>query len=66
MGVLCYPVPIAGTSTALGLCKPTDAAVGNVPFTDGAPVHATDVQNAFPYLNPPIPGSPGHGSRIAQ
>ncbi len=66
MGRLCYPVPIAGKQTDLGLCKPTDAPVGNVNFTDGAPIAATDVQNAFPYLNTPIPGSPGHGARIAQ
>ncbi len=58
MGALCYPVPIQGKATDLGLCKPSDAPVGNVPFTDGAPVHATDVLNAFPYLNPPLPGSP--------
>ncbi len=64
MGRLCYPVPISGTPTDLGLCKPSDAPVGNVPFTDGAPVHDTDVMNVFPYLNPPIPGSPGHGARI--
>ena len=66
MGRLCYPVPIAGTQTALGLCQPSDAPTGMVAFTDGAPIHDTDVQNAFPYLNAPIPGSPGHGSRIAQ
>jgi hypothetical protein len=64
MGRLCYPVPIAGTQTDLGLCKTTDAPVGNVAFTDGAPISAMDVQNAFPYLNPPIPGSPGHGARV--
>lgn len=64
MGRLCYPVPINGTPTDLGLCKPSDAPVGNVAFTDGAPVHDTDVLNAFPYLNSPIPGSPGHGARI--
>jgi hypothetical protein len=63
MGALCYPVPINGTPTALGLCQPSDAPVGNVAFTDGAPVHATDVQNAFPYLNQPIHGAPGHDAR---
>lgn len=50
MGVLCY-VP-------LGLCNPTDAVVGNVPFTDGAPVNASDFGNAFPFLRDPLPGSP--------
>ena len=58
MGRLCYPVPINGKATDLGLCKTTDAPVGNVAFTDGAPVSATELQNVFPYLNNPIPGSP--------
>ena len=64
MGRLCYPIPIAGQQTDLGLCKPADAPTGMVAYTDGAPISAMDVQNAFPYLNAPIPGSPGHGSRI--
>ncbi len=58
MGRLCYPVPINGTPTDLGLCKPENAPVGNVAFTDGAPVSARDLQGTFPYLNTPIPGSP--------
>jgi hypothetical protein len=58
MGRLCYPVPINNVQTDLGLCKPSDAPVGNMPFTDGAPLNATFLQNAFPYLNNPIPGSP--------
>lgn len=58
MGRLCYAVPINGTPTDLGLCEESDAPVGNVPFTDGAPLAATDLQNRFPYLNNPIPGSP--------
>jgi hypothetical protein len=58
MGRLCYPVPINGVQTALGLCATTDAPVGNAAFTDGAPISARDLQPAFPYLNPPIPGSP--------
>jgi hypothetical protein len=64
MGRLCYPVPIAGAQTALGLCQPSDASTGMVAYTDGAPIHDTDTQNAFPYLNAPIPGSPGHGDRV--
>jgi hypothetical protein len=40
MGRLCYPVPIAGKLTDLGLCKPADAPSGQVPFTDGAPSNA--------------------------
>jgi hypothetical protein len=58
MGRLCYPVPIMGTPTALGLCNPSDAPVGNVPFTDGAPITAAELLNEFPYLRNPIPGSP--------
>jgi hypothetical protein len=64
MGRLCYPVPISGAQTALGLCQTTDAPTGMIAFTDGAPIHDTDVQNAFPYLNAPIAGSPGHGDRV--
>ncbi len=65
MGALCHPVPVAGVPTDLGLCAPGDAPSGLVAFTDGAPVSdvdpangAIEFQNAFPYLNDPIPGSP--------
>jgi hypothetical protein len=58
MGRLCYPIPINGVQTNLGLCTPADAPVGNQPFTDGAPINARFLQNAFPYLNNPIPCSP--------
>lgn len=57
MGRLCHPVPINGTQTDLGLCTPANAPVGNVPFTDGAPISATELKNTFPYLNDPLPGS---------
>lgn len=40
MGRLCYPIPIAGKQTDLGLCTPADAPSGQVPFTDGAPSNA--------------------------
>lgn len=63
MGRLCHPVPINGTPTDLGLCTPANAPVGTAPFTDGAPLSAADVQDAFPYLNTPIAGSPGHEAR---
>jgi hypothetical protein len=63
MGRLCYPVPINHVQTDLGFCKPADAPVGNAPLTDGAPISATELQNVFPYLNDPIPGSPGHNAR---
>ena len=58
MGRLCYPVPINGTPTDLGLCRPADAPVGNVAFTDGAPIAASELQNAFPYLNSALQISP--------
>ena len=58
MGRLCYPIPVAGTPTDLGLCKPTDAPTGMAAFTDGAPSSALNIQNAFPYLNAPLRGSP--------
>ncbi len=58
MGRLCHPVPINGVPTQLGLCTPAQAPTGTVAFTDGAPVNARDLQGVFPYLLPPIPGSP--------
>ena len=58
MGALCYPIPVGGVPTNLGICTPADAAVGNVAFTDGAPISAADFDSAFPYLKTPLPGSP--------
>ena len=57
MGRLCYPIPVAGQDTDLGLCTEEDASVGNVPFTDGAPISAQDTMARFPYLSTPLPGS---------
>lgn len=57
MGRLCYPIPVGGVDTDLGLCKPADASVGNVPFTDGAPLNASMINTSFPYLADPLPGS---------
>ncbi len=70
MGALCHPVPLGaelGVPGAvedqpsdlinLGLCQPSDAPVGNVPFTDGAPISAKELQNSFPYLKAPLPGA---------
>ncbi len=57
MGRLCYPIPINGEDTPLGLCEENDASVGNVPFTDGAPIDASMVDSSFPYLRTPIAGS---------
>lgn len=59
MGRLCYPIPVNGTPTDLGLCTPANAPVGNVPFTDGAPVSAADFYTTFPYLATPLPGAGG-------
>jgi hypothetical protein len=56
MGRLCYPVPIAGRPTDLGLCDPEQAPTGEVDYTDGAPFHRATA--TFPYLNPPLRGSP--------
>ncbi len=58
MGRLCYPVPINGTPTDLGLCKPADAPIGNAALTDGAPISAAELQNAFPYLKSSLSISP--------
>ncbi len=57
MGRLCYPIPVNGAPTDLGLCTPANAAVGNVPFTDGAPLSAADFDTRFPYLKTPLPGA---------
>jgi len=58
MGRLCYPIPVGGKPTDLGLCKPADAPTGMVAYTDGAPSNANNIQNAFPYLNNPLRGGP--------
>jgi Domain of unknown function (DUF4331) len=71
MGALCHPVPLgaelgiqgavedtASDLVNLGFCTPEQAVVGNVAFTDGAPLRPDQVLADFPYLNAPIPGSP--------
>ena len=58
MGRLCYPVPINGVPTPLGLCSPSDAPTGQAAYTDGAPSNAANILNRFPYLNPPLRGGP--------
>ncbi len=72
MGALCHPVPLGaelGVDGAvedeesdlvnLGYCTPEDAPVGDVPFTDGAPISAAELSDSFPYLNTPLPGASG-------
>jgi len=60
MGVLCHDLPLGenGSGVNLGLCTAEDAVLGNVAFTDGAPLSANDLNNSFPYLLTPYPGSP--------
>ena len=58
MGRLCYPIPVGGVATDLGVCKPADAPTGMVAYTDGAPSNAANIQNVFPYLNAPLRGAP--------
>jgi len=65
MGALCHDLPLGanGQSVNLLLCgadvgaSKAAAAVGFVPFTDGAPVGDVDFLNQFPYLDTPIDGS---------
>ena len=63
MGRLCHDVPLGDElglpqdDVNLGFCEPSDASVGNVPFTDGAPISAAELGNAFPYLLAPLPGA---------
>ena len=57
MGILCYEVPVKGTPTDLGFCKPENAPVGNQPITDGVPISAADFDSRFPYLMTPLAGS---------
>ena len=43
---------------AMGVLLPkSEAPSGQLPFTDGADVRATEFLNTFPYLNTPIPGA---------
>lgn len=43
---------------AMGVLLPeADAPSGQLPYTDGAPVKATDFLAKFPYLNTPVPGA---------
>lgn len=44
------------------LLPPEDAPSGSLPYTDGAPVQATDFRASFPYLNTPIAGSPNEAT----
>jgi hypothetical protein len=50
MGVLC--------TLNIGGCTPADAPAGSLHYTDGAFVDASFFQSVFPYLQPPLRGSP--------
>ena len=44
---------------AMGVLLPADQAPdGQLPYTDGTSLTATDFAQTFPYVNPPLPGSP--------
>ncbi len=70
MGRLCHDVPLGDELGAdrdninLGLCGTGDPATvapaGLVPFTDGAPLRASELLETFPYLNTPLAGSPNN------
>ena len=47
---------------SLGMCDPADALGGNLPLTDGAYQGPDQFEDAFPYLNTPLPGSPNERS----
>jgi hypothetical protein len=53
---------------AMGVLLPASvAADGQLPYTDGTPIAATDFGSTFPYVNPPLPGSPnGPNGETAQ
>ena len=57
MGVLC--------TLNIGGCKPSDAPAGSLHYTDGAYIQATYFPSAFPFLQPPLPGSPNPDNAIA-
>jgi hypothetical protein len=58
MGVLCHAFPgVFG-------CDPADAPAGALPYTDGALQDAAQFDAVFPYLRPPVPGSPNEVNGI--
>jgi hypothetical protein len=57
-GALCGTYGNCGSESS----DPNDGA----PYTDGATHHATDFMTRFPYLNPPLPGSPNSARMAAK
>ena len=50
---------------AMGVLLPTDQAPdGQLPYTDGTSLSAADFAQTFPYLNPPLPGSPNGANGV--
>lgn len=50
---------------AMGVLLPTSQApAGQLPYTDGTPIAATDFSQKFPYVNPPLPGSPNGANGV--
>ncbi|HET7369589.1 MAG TPA: DUF4331 domain-containing protein [Gammaproteobacteria bacterium] len=61
-GALCGTAGSCGDMTS----PPNTTSSGDpLPYTDGATHHATDFLTRFPYLNPPIPGSPNSAREAA-
>jgi uncharacterized protein DUF4331 len=56
MGVLC--------TLNLGGCKPADAPAGSLHYTDGAYTYSKFFASGFPYLPPPLKGSPNDNNPI--
>jgi hypothetical protein len=57
MGVLC--------TLNIGSCTPADAPAGSLHYTDGAYIQASGYfAEQFPYLQPPLPGSPNPNNAI--
>ena len=55
MGALCV---LTGANDTLGVgCKPTDAPVGGMAFTDGVRKTSANYGASFPYLTTPLPGN---------
>jgi hypothetical protein len=57
MGVLCHAFPGV-------FCSPADAPSGNLPFTDGTLQDSSQFNPFFPYLLPPLPGSPNGANGV--
>jgi hypothetical protein len=51
---------------AMGVLLPADQAPdGQLPYTDQTSLAATDFGQSFPYINPPLPGSPNGANGVS-